>query len=52
VFVVGGGVVVVVGGDGVDEKDLRILHVAFCETGGVNRAAQILPACRRTLLLH
>ena len=43
---------VVAGGDGVDEKDLRIPQVAFCETGGVNRAALILPACRRTLPLH
>jgi len=50
VFIVG--VVVVVGGDGVDEKDFGIPHVAFCETGGVNRAALILPACRRTLPLH
>ena len=48
---VGGGVVVV-GGDGVDENDLRIPQVAFCETGGVNRAALIPPACRRTLPLH
>jgi len=43
--------VVVVGGDGVDENDLRI-PLPFCEIGGVNRAALIPPACRRTLPLH